>query len=44
MIETASSNPMIATNIPNGIKVNTATSTLLLNIWNRNVDNIFTKV
>ena len=44
MKDTANSNPIKATNKANGIKANTATIRLPLNIWYKNVDNIFNKV
>ena len=44
MIETASSRPISATKIANGISVTKNTTTLVVNSWYRNVLRIFRSV
>lgn len=44
MKDTANSNPINAMNKAKGTRANTATIILPLNIWYKNVDNIFNKV
>ena len=44
MIETASSRPIRATKIANGIRVMKNTTTLVVNSWYRNVLKIFSSV